>query len=144
MKKPDIQCDGKHSKVRLVRNALLSACGLVALGLGTIGIILPLLPTTPFLLLAAFCFFHGSPGLHRWLESRPWIGAQLRLWRSQRSVSEKTRKLALIYLWLMIGISVFQITGLVYQLGLLMIAVIVSGILLRLKTHDTTTLMDSP
>ncbi|WP_456406189.1 YbaN family protein [Thiolapillus sp.] len=118
---------------------LLSACGLTALALGLVGVVLPLLPTTPFLLLAAFCFYRGSARLHHWLESHPWIGEQLRLWREERAVSARVRRAALVYLWLSVGVSmVFFLTSPLYRLVLLAIAVAVSMHLFSLKTLETS------
>jgi len=128
------------SITRRLRKVLLSACGLLALVLGLVGVVLPLLPTTPFLLLAAFCFFHGSTRLHRWLESRPWIGEQLRLWHEQRAVSKSVKLAALIYLWLAIGITVsFFVAETFYRLLLLFVAAGVTLHLLRLKTLPAET-----
>jgi uncharacterized membrane protein YbaN (DUF454 family) len=131
---------GTLTFTRTLRKVLLSACGLLALVLGLVGVVLPLLPTTPFLLLAAFCFFHGSTRLHRWLESRPWIGEQLRLWHEQRAVSKSVKLAALIYLWLAIGITVgFFVTETFYRLLLLFVAAGVTLHLLRLKTLPAET-----
>lgn len=123
------------SVTRMAKKLTVSACGLTAFALGLLGIVIPLLPTTPFLLLAAFCFFHGSRRLHQWMESHPWFGEQLRLWRQQRAISVKVRRVALLYLWVTIGISaVFVVQPLVYRLILLGLAVTVSIILFGLKT----------
>lgn len=120
-------------------NVLLTVGGLAALALGMVGLVLPLLPTTPFLLLAAFCFYRGSPTLHSWLETHPWIGRSLRLWREERAVSPKAKGIALAYLWLSVGISIaFFITDPLYRLALLGIAVAVTLHLASLKTLKPT------
>ena len=54
--------------------------GWIALGLGTIGIFLPVLPTTPFVLVAAWCFSKGSREMHRWLLEHRWFGPTVRSW----------------------------------------------------------------
>ena len=124
--------------MRRLRDGLYAACGLAALTLGGIGILLPLLPTTPFLLLAAFCFYRGSPRLHRWIENHPWTGPPLRLWRSQRAVSASVRRNALIYLWASMLLSLWLVVDRpVMRLLLLLVALFVSAHLLRLKTIDT-------
>ncbi len=114
---------------------LLSSCGLLALLLGLLGAVLPLLPSTPFLLLAALCFYHGSTRLHNWIESLPWVGKQLALWREQRAVTIAVKRVALIYLWVVISASsIFYLTDTIHRLLLLTIAIAVTVHLLRLKT----------
>jgi uncharacterized membrane protein YbaN (DUF454 family) len=80
--------------------------GLVSLGLGLIGIILPLLPTTPFLLLAAFCFGRGSERLQRWLVEHPRLGPPIRNWQKNRAISRKAKRLAAIAMVLVVGASI--------------------------------------
>jgi len=62
------------------------ACGSLALGLGTLGIFLPLLPTTPFVLLAAFFFSRGSERLHGWLVDHPRFGRYVRDWETEQVI----------------------------------------------------------
>ena len=69
--------------------------GLVALGLGLAGVVLPLLPTTPFMLLAAACFAKSSPRLHDWLIGHRVFGPAIRDWRDYRAISARAKRLAL-------------------------------------------------
>ena len=68
--------------------------GLLSLALGIIGIFLPLLPTTPLLLLAAYCFGRGSERLLRWLLEHPRLGPPIREWREHRVISKKAKSMA--------------------------------------------------
>ncbi|MHB1060022.1 MAG: YbaN family protein [Rhodanobacter sp.] len=65
----------------------LWALGLFALSLGTLGIFLPLLPTTVFLLIALWAFSRSSPRFHRWLYDHPRLGPPLRAWHQHRVIS---------------------------------------------------------
>lgn len=63
------------------------AAGVLCVGVGVVGIVMPLLPATPFLLLAAFCFARGSPRLHDWLVNHMHLGPPIRAWQTYRAVS---------------------------------------------------------
>lgn len=62
------------------------ALGLLTAGVGIVGIFLPLLPTTPFLLIASYAFARSSPRLHRWLQDHPRLGPILRDWQQHGSI----------------------------------------------------------
>jgi uncharacterized membrane protein YbaN (DUF454 family) len=89
-------------------NWLFLAAGWISLGLGLIGIFLPLLPTTPFLILAAFCFSKGSPRLHAWLLSHPRIGPLIIAWRERRVIPLRAKILASALLVPTVGFAFFS------------------------------------
>ncbi|WP_419907019.1 YbaN family protein [Hoeflea sp.] len=90
---------------RLQRYLWLAA-GCVSLALGIIGIPLPLLPTTPFLLLAAFCFARGSDKLHRWLVNHPRLGPPIRDWETYRAISRRGKILAMVAIVAVLAASI--------------------------------------
>jgi uncharacterized protein len=75
----------------LIRQRLYLAAGLASVGLGAIGAFLPLLPTVPFLILAAFCFARSSPALEARLLNHPRYGHHLVAWREKGVVSRRAK-----------------------------------------------------
>lgn len=86
--------------------------GLVALALGLAGVVLPLVPTTPFMILAAACFAKSSPRLHNWLVSHPVFGPAIRDWRENRAINRRAKRLALTAMAAAFAISL--VLGLVW------------------------------
>ena len=84
---------------------LLILAGTISVALGIAGIFIPLLPTTPFLLLAAACFAGSSPTLSRWLLTNRWFGSYIRNYREGRGLPAKVKAVSVISLWLTIGYS---------------------------------------
>jgi len=84
----------------------LIAAGWLCIALGVIGAFLPLLPTTPFLLLAAACFARSSPRLYQAMLSHPWVGPPLREWRESRTIPFRAKVLALSMITLSMGSSI--------------------------------------
>lgn len=81
------------------------SAGLGSLGLGVIGIFVPLLPTVPFLLLAGFCFARSSDRLHRWLLTHPVLGPPVRDWERSGAISIKGKRMATISMAVVFGLS---------------------------------------
>ncbi|WP_424358995.1 YbaN family protein [Methanocella sp. MCL-LM] len=84
---------------------LLILAGTISVALGIVGIFVPLLPTTPFLLLAAACYAGSSPALSRWLLTNRWFGSYIRSYREGRGLPVKVKVVSVISLWLTIGYS---------------------------------------
>ncbi len=112
----------------------LNIIGTLAVILAILGIFLPLLPTTPFLLLASACYMRGSTRMHRWLLGNPLFGEYLRNIEEKRGIPLRAKIVALIMLWASILFSVYTVKWMVLKGMLLVIASAVSVYLLRMKT----------
>jgi uncharacterized membrane protein YbaN (DUF454 family) len=115
---------------------LFITLGLVSLGLGIVGIFLPLLPTTPFLLLSAYLFARSSQRWYHWLLNHHVFGAFIRSYREDKAIPLKMKIIALTLLWITMSFSIFWVLNgkLWLQLLLASIAVGVSIFLMSLKT----------
>ncbi|WP_225976647.1 MULTISPECIES: YbaN family protein [Corynebacterium] len=95
---------------------MLRAVGVIATGCGIIGIVLPLFPTTPFLLLAAYCFAKSSPRMHDWLLSHPQLGPYITNYQSG-AMSKKHKIFTLTTIWLAVALAIWRVDHvLVYTL----------------------------
>lgn len=122
-------------KALSIKKVLLITCGYASLSLGVIGIILPLLPTTPFLLLASFCFVKSSDSIHHWLIHHRFLGSYIHAYQRFGAVSKKAKAFALLFLWAGISYSVFFVIPLWWvRIPFLIIAIGVTIHILRLKT----------
>jgi uncharacterized membrane protein YbaN (DUF454 family) len=115
---------------------LLWAAGTVSLVLGLIGVLLPGLPTTPFVLLAAACYARASPRLHRWMLEHRWIGPMLRAWERDRSLTRRTKTLAVGSMLLMVSFSIWSFQGRwIAQAVLVLLGVVGAWVVLRIPTR---------
>lgn len=89
----------------LPRRAFWLVTGLLSTACGIAGVVLPLVPTTPFLLLAAFAFARSSPRLHDWLIAHPRLGPPIVRWRTHRAISPRAKGLAMLAMLAALGIS---------------------------------------
>lgn len=118
-----------------MRKWLLISAGMLCVALGTIGIVVPLLPTTPFLLLAAACFVRSSDRLYSWLTSHRVFGSYIRNYREHRGMTAKARFLTLLVLWAGVGYATVVVARSWILRGILLgIAVSVTIYLMRLRT----------
>lgn len=119
---------------------ILISIGWLALVLGVVGIVLPLLPTTPFVLLAAACFANSSPRFHDWLLTHKFFGPIIRNFKSGRGVPRKVRNNTIILIWLTMSISMIIIANIWSTVLLVTIGLSVTIYLLRLPSYETTSL----
>jgi uncharacterized membrane protein YbaN (DUF454 family) len=80
--------------------------GLLFVGLAYLGSVLPVLPTTPFLLLASGCFARSSPRLHRWLRRTPYFGHLIRDWEDHRGIRPRVKAFAVCMVVLVVGCTI--------------------------------------
>ena len=120
---------------RTVR-ALLWVAGSVSLVLGIIGVVLPGLPTTPFILLAAACYAKASPRLHQWLLNHRWFGAMLRDWERDHSLTRRSKTIAVVSMMVMVSFSIWSLRGRLAVQGVLLVTgAIGSFVVLRIPTR---------
>ena len=86
---------------------LLIVAGSLSLVLAVIGAFLPVMPTTPFLLLSAFCYANSSERLHDWLFSNKLFGGYLKNWHEHRCIPLKSKILAIVLLLVSFGTSIY-------------------------------------
>ena len=118
-----------------VKKALWVTAGTIFLGLGLIGIAVPLLPTTPFMLLTAWCYYHGSERLHTWLLNHKWFGEYIRNFQEKKGIALRAKIISIATLWATIVFSmVFIIEMLYLHIILAGIATAVTIYILSFKT----------
>ncbi len=115
---------------------LWTALGTLFLGIGIVAIPVPILPTTPFLLLAAACYVRGSARMHRWMMTNRYFGRQLKDYSEGRGISRRAKIVALSFLWGLIGLTALVLTqNLVIRLVLAAVAAGVTVHIVTLRTN---------
>jgi uncharacterized membrane protein YbaN (DUF454 family) len=127
----DNQMKARGSWIRM----LLIIAGTFFVALGIIGIFVPVLPTTPFLLLAAACYARSSRRFYGWLLNNKWFGNYIRNYIEGKGIPLKVKVITIALLWITIGTSVaFAVHILVIRLILVLIAIGVSIHVLSIRT----------
>jgi hypothetical protein len=120
------------AQARGARRVLLIGVGGASLGTGVIGMFVPVLPTTCFLLLAAWCFGRSSPRLHHWMYHNRWFGAYLSDYRNGRGIPRAIKIGSLSLLWLTMGATV------VFAVSALWLRALLVGIAVAVTAHVAT------
>jgi uncharacterized membrane protein YbaN (DUF454 family) len=127
-----------------IRKAVLIFAGTVCVALGVLGMFLPLLPTTVFLLMAAYCYSRSSDRFHGWLVNNRWLGGYIRNYKSGQGVSLRQKVTTISILWVSIGFSIWMLGGFWITLLLLVIAVAITVHLIWIKTYRPETGLAHP
>lgn len=118
--------------------ALLIVCGTLSVILGVLGIFLPVLPTTPFLLLAAICYARSSERCYQWLMKNRWCGKYIRNYREGKGVPRKHKILTIVLLWMTIGYTFWFVVSLWWiRLLLVAIAIGVTIHIVKIKAFES-------
>lgn len=102
-----------------LKKRLLIAAGTISLGLGTIGVVLPLLPTTPFLLLTAACYLRSSERLYNWLMNHRIYGTFLHNYLEHKAIALNVKIGSISLLWITIAISAVLFVSITWVRALL-------------------------
>lgn len=114
---------------------IMIGAGICSLGLGIAGIFLPVLPTTPFILLAASLFMKSSDRLYRWIRSHPRLGRYIDNYLNLKGITAKDKAVSITVLWLTLGATAtFAVDSLFMRLLLAAVAIGVTTHLLLIKT----------
>lgn len=115
--------------------ALLIILGSLSLALGVIGIFVPLLPTTPLLLLAAALYFRSSPKLYDWLLNHPRLGTYIRNFREHRAIPLRVKIVSVSLVWLTMGYCIIAVVEPLWlRIALALLAMAITIHILSFKT----------
>jgi len=120
-----------------LKRYLLLSLGWLSVILGAIGALLPVIPTTPFLILALACFSKSSPRFHRMLLNNKWVGPSLTEWEQNKTISRQIKFRAMVLVVISFTISIIILSGRTgLQLMLVVLGLIALGVVYQLKESE--------
>jgi hypothetical protein len=125
----------QRTRKNLILRVILLTVGSLALLIGTIGIVVPGIPTTPFILIAAACYIRSSERLYRWLITNRFFGPVIITWREKRGLTLQTKIVTFLLVWGLLGGAALFLVESIFMRGLLIgLAMVKTLVLLRLRT----------
>ena len=126
----------KNTNNSNTKKSFYTLIGTVSLLLGIIGILLPVLPTTPFILFSAWCYFRGSSRFHDWLINHPYLGPIVEEYGDGEGMTKESKIKAIFFTWTAVILTaVFILNSLFMRVIIVLIAVIGTIVLIRIKTR---------
>ncbi|SFJ75508.1 hypothetical protein SAMN04487936_10453 [Halobacillus dabanensis] len=121
--------------MKTLKKALLIVVGWLSFAIGVAGIVLPLIPTTPLLLLAAACFIRSSNRMYNWLLSNKYFGKYIRYYREHRGIPLRAKWMGISLLWISIlSSAIFFVPLLFVKILMIGVASYFTWFILKLNT----------
>lgn len=125
-------------KIKIVQNrflrALLMSGGFICIGLGFIGFLLPIIPTTPFLILATICFSYSSEIFYEKIITNKYFGKNVQDYLEGRGIPFKAKISAVVIMWMSIGINFFWMDLFWLKMVMILLAAFVTWFILKQPT----------
>ena len=118
----------------MIAKIFYNALGTIFVGIGILGVFLPLLPATPFLLLASACYVKGSERLYNWLMNNRYLGPYIKNFKENKGMPVKAKVITIAILWASLLISIYRIDIFILQPILVIIGIGVTILILRIRT----------
>jgi hypothetical protein len=140
-KNPDLGAKHVKAEINIHKNPavrwIFMISGFILIGIAVLGMFLPLLPTTIFLILAAWCFAKSSEKFHYWIHQNRWFGKYLSDYQTGRGMTLRSKISSILMLWVGIGISGLLLTDNMYvRILLAAVAIGVTWHLVSIKTAE--------
>ena len=120
------------------KRALFFSLGVVLVGIGAVGVALPVLPTTPFIIAAAACFAKSSKRAEKWVSNNRYFGSYIENYKNKQGIPTDVKRNSLVFLWVMLIISSVFINNVAMYIVLFIVGICVSTHILLLKTKVDT------
>ncbi|WP_347401879.1 YbaN family protein [Clostridium botulinum] len=118
----------------IIKKVLLLIIGFISLGLGVIGVFLPILPTVPFLLLSSFCFIKSSKRISIWFENTNIYKKHVRSFKENKAMTLKTKLSILIPVYVMLITLFFMKDILAMRIAIVVLLVVKTIVFIKIKT----------
>lgn len=120
-----------------LRRMIFFSLGVTLLGIGVVGVVTPVLPTTPLVLAAFFCFTQSSEKAEKWISNNRYFGSYIEYYKTKKGVPKDVKLKSILFLWITLTVSMFILRQNIMILVLTIVGVAVTMHILLLKTMKT-------